>query len=98
MLIDNLEISADIVNTDQKERAQIHVDPNPFSDYLLIQNDSHLDFSNYRIVTAFGQTVKNGTLMAKSTEVGVGDLPSGAYFIQFYNSKGFIGNMKLIKP
>ncbi len=69
------------------ESPEMLVYPNPSDQIIHIRTD--VNFSNYRIFSAFGQVVKLG---AYNSSIDISEIPSGTYHIECYNN-----NTRVIK-
>ena len=56
-----------------------HIYPNPASDELNIQIESNLIGSQFKIINALGQEVKQGELSNLNATIDVSTLPKGSY-------------------
>ncbi len=77
------------------EDLAIKVFPNPAQSLLTIQTAAGLTSARYAIMNSLGETWQTGNLNAVTTEVNVGNLASGIYFLQMRNDTGII-NCKFI--
>jgi len=68
------------VSVDNLRNNQIfHIYPNPASDELNIKIESNLLGSQFRIINALGQEVKQGELSNLNSSIDVSKLPKGSY-------------------
>ena len=68
------------VSVDNLRNNQIfHIYPNPASDELNIKIESNLIVSQFRIINALGQEVKQGELSNLNSTIDISKLPKGSY-------------------
>jgi uncharacterized surface protein with fasciclin (FAS1) repeats len=81
-------------NSVNEVESSISVYPNPTADFIFVNRNSE-ETCQYRIVSADGRVVMNGSIAGKTAQVDVNVLPSGIYNIQLVSgseaiSSGFV--------
>ncbi|MEZ4839054.1 T9SS type A sorting domain-containing protein [Flavobacterium sp.] len=89
-----LSLTETSLNTASFEKNDFVIYPNPVTTALAIQ--STLNDFDYKMYTADGKVVKQGTIDATRSSIDVSTLPSGLYFIHF-ESDGYQTVRKIIK-
>jgi len=69
--------------------------PNPASDYIVINNNSHLSYKA-QIVNDCGKLMIE-LILNESMRIDVNNLPKGLYFIRLLNEVGQVSNLKFLK-
>jgi len=79
-----------------EDQNRISVYPNPFSESLMLQNDSDQSLQ-VRILNAQGQEIANQTLFpGLQKSLNLGEIASGVYVVQ-YEKAGIVFSRKLVK-
>ena len=76
--------------------ANLIVAPNPFGAQLRIWNAEAAGVS-YEVVNALGSVVRSGLLEGNGTTVDTETLPTGVYFVRFYDSNNAQRSVRVIK-
>ena len=76
--------------------ANLIVAPNPFGAQLRIWNAEATGVS-YEVVNALGSVVRSGVLEGNGTTVDTEALPTGVYFVRFYDSNNAQRSVRVIK-
>lgn len=76
--------------------ANLIVAPNPFGAQLRIWN-AELTGVSYEVVNALGSVVRSGLLEGNGTTVDTEALPTGVYFVRFYDSNSAQRSVRVIK-
>ena len=88
------QAECDAVSIDEEFKEQIHIYPNPFSNYLNINVPDEGNIKSVSIQNIQGQVVyKNGF----TSQINLSGLPEGMYFINVENKTGQKSVFKLIK-
>lgn len=76
--------------------ANLIVAPNPFGAQLRIWNAEAAGVS-YEVVNALGSVVRSGLLEGNGTTIDTETLPTGVYFVRFYDSNNVQRSVRVIK-
>lgn len=73
--------------------------PNPTSNYIQIDIGNQLEDKTYNwtIMNSLGQTLSNGKVDNKKTQIDVSSLPYGNYCFYIHSSKHEYGTIKFVK-
>ena len=71
---------------DSERKSQFSIYPNPFSDYLIIQNHNRFDNTSFEIFNSIGESVCKDEFLGK-TQINTKELSSGLYLIIFSNTE-----------
>ena len=75
---------------DENMESQLSIYPNPVSDILSISVPDKLLTKDYFITNQLGQLVLHGQIADKNTEINVGELTSGYYFLRINYEEGSV--------
>lgn len=76
---------------------EVVVHPNPFYDYLRIQNPVETLSGRYELLTLQGQRLLSGELTEHLTQINTDELPLGVYFLRLTNTNGDTRIERLVK-
>jgi TonB family protein len=98
----NLVSASKTAITPKKKKAEIKIEfkvyPNPASDFVNIEVLNDYNELEYQIINNNGQTLKNGFIENKTTQIGLSDFKNGLYIIRLISNKnGVFESQKLIK-
>lgn len=85
------------VGTKEPKLAGVHIQPNPFGEWLVVQFDRPVDAdSRLRLFDMQGRLILEKTALTENTRLETGDLPAGSYLLQVIE-KGQAGIWKVIR-
>lgn len=90
--------AADVqVNTgiEESSNVNIHIYPNPVSDYLYINDASGI--CQVEIINLLGQNVMSKSVVGGKLTLNISDLSKGVYFVSLLNEQGLISTKKIVK-
>lgn len=85
------------VGTKEPKLAGVHIQPNPFGEFLQVVFDRPVDSnSRLRLLDMQGRLILEKTALTENTRLETGDLPAGSYLLQVVE-KGQAGIWKVIR-